>query len=383
MTYSQMNDMSDPMLEQLCAEAEQLSASIEKERHVPHEFARRLADAGLFKLHAPQELGGSTLGLSQSVQRIERLARADASCAWVALISSSSCISAGYLPTKVAQEIFGDKQVIASGVVAPFGRAVWDDGEYIVNGSWPWGSGSNNADWFVMGVLVEREDQEREHRLVMIPRKQVKILDTWYSLGLAGSSSNDLAIEDVRVSASRSYIVGSAPICQEPVYKLPYFGFLGIAVGSAIIGNARGALDDIHTLAGVRRGQGQTRTMAAKGTVQKAIAEAEAQWRSARAYLYSAIDEAVRQAESCEDTTISPEHAADLRLAITHASRSCLKVVRTCHDLAGGTSVYSTNDIQRRMRDAETMSQHILVNVDTYELLGKVMLGYHHPKMQL
>jgi len=58
-------------------------------------------------------------------------------------------------------------------------------------------------------------------------------------------------------------------------------------------------------------------------------------------------------------------------------------VVRTIHDLAGGTSVYLQSPIQRRLRDAETMTQHMISNAGTYELVGRVMLGGYHESMQL
>jgi len=63
--------------------------------------------------------------------------------------------------------------------------------------------------------------------------------------------------------------------------------------------------------------------------------------------------------------------------------RNCVQVVRAVHDMAGGTSVYRTSPIQRRLRDAETMTQHMITNADTLALVGRVMLGGWNSKMQL
>jgi hypothetical protein len=51
--------------------------------------------------------------------------------------------------------------------------------------------------------------------------------------------------------------------------------------------------------------------------------------------------------------------------------------------LAGGTSVYKTSAIQRRLRDSETMTQHMIANAATYEMIGRVRLGGYHKAMQL
>jgi alkylation response protein AidB-like acyl-CoA dehydrogenase len=80
---------------------------------------------------------------------------------------------------------------------------------------------------------------------------------------------------------------------------------------------------------------------------------------------------------------MTPEKRADLRLVSTHAVRQSVAVVRIIHDLAGGTSVYLSSPIQRRLRDAETMTQHMIASASTYELVGRVMLGGYHETMQL
>jgi alkylation response protein AidB-like acyl-CoA dehydrogenase len=53
------------------------------------------------------------------------------------------------------------------------------------------------------------------------------------------------------------------------------------------------------------------------------------------------------------------------------------------HDIAGGTSVYKDSALQRRLRDAQTMTQHMITNAATYEMTGRVLLGGYHPGMQL
>ena len=53
--------------------------------------------------------------------------------------------------------------------------------------------------------------------------------------------------------------------------------------------------------------------------------------------------------------------------------RCAVAVVRAAHDIAGGTSVYKQ---LQRLRDAETMTQHMIANATTYELAGRVAGRY-------
>ncbi|MEC8095537.1 MAG: acyl-CoA dehydrogenase family protein, partial [Pseudomonadota bacterium] len=164
-------------------------------------------------------------------------------------------------------------------------------------------------------------------------------------------------------------------------YKMPYFGFLATGVAAVALGNAKSALHDIHDLARTKTPAGHSRALAENSAVQSALAETEAQLRSADAFYWQVLENVWQQVTNAAD--ITPEARADLRLISTFAVRTCLQVVRTAHDIAGGTSVYKNHPLQRRLRDAETMSQHMITNASTFELVGRVRLGGFHPKMQL
>ncbi len=223
---------------------------------------------------------------------------------------------------------------------------------------------------------------ERPPRLVMVPREQIKFHDTWHTIGLCGTSSGDVELDNVQIPVEHSYTIsGQKPWCEDALYKMPYFGFLATGVAAVALGNAKSALKDIHDLALNKTPAGYSRALAEKGAVQSALAEAEAQLRSADAFYWQVLENVWQQVTNATD--ITPEARADLRLISTFAVRTCLQVVRTAHDIAGGTSVYKNHPLQRRLRDAETMSQHMITNASTFELVGRVRLGGFHPKMQL
>jgi len=216
----------------------------------------------------------------------------------------------------------------------------------------------------------------------MVPREQIKFHDTWHTIGLCGTSSGDVELDNVQIPVEHSYTIsGQKPWCEGALYKMPYFGFLATGVAAVALGKAKSALQDIHDLALKKTPAGHSRALAEKSAVQSALAEAEAQLRSADALYWQVLENVWQQVTKAAD--ITPEARADLRLISTFAVRTCLQVVRTAHDIAGGTSVYKNHPLQRRLRDAETMSQHMITNASTFELVGRVRLGGFHPKMQL
>ena len=74
-------------------------------------------------------------------------------------------------------------------------------------------------------------------------------------------------------------------------------------------------------------------------------------------------------------TPLSDQNRARLRLAATHLTRTAADTVRTAYDLAGGTAVYASHPLQRRLRDAHVATQHMMIAPPTYELTGRVLLG--------
>jgi alkylation response protein AidB-like acyl-CoA dehydrogenase len=155
------------------------------------------------------------------------------------------------------------------------------------------------------------------------------------------------------------------------LYRFPIFGYFALSIAAVALGNARGAINDLLDLAGHKVSFGGRRTLAEKSSTQAAVAQAEASLRAARAFYYSAIDEAWQAARAGE---VSVELRAGLRLAATHAARTGADVARAMYDLGGGTAIYDESPLQRRFRDASTVTAHIQVSPSTWETTGKLLL---------
>ncbi len=375
----------DKHFQTLCERAASLSPQIEQERRLPADFACEMAAANLFRLFAPKEVDGSEMPAPESLAMIEEMARHDAASGWVMMIGNTTSLAGAIMPPEIGQEIFGGEQKITCGIFAPNGVALKKGDDFVVNGRWQWASGSANADWIGLGCMVidaaDETPSPANMRLLFFRREQLILHDNWHTLGLAGSSSGDVEAKNVAVKCAYSYAPTDRPWADRPLYRLPNFSFLACGIAACALGNAAAAIADFDAFVAAKKMQGASRTLADTSRVQSAYARALAAFRAARHYLYTSVEDSWQQIVAGEK--MSPQGRADLRLAATYTTRQAVQVVRDIHDLAGGTSVYKTSPIQRRLRDAETMTQHMMTGPATYDMIGRVLLTDDATGLQL
>jgi indole-3-acetate monooxygenase len=162
-------------------------------------------------------------------------------------------------------------------------------------------------------------------------------------------------------------------VIDRPLYRFPPFGFFAACITAAAMGNARAAIDDFVALAGGKKGVASARTLAERPTIQAAVAAAESQLESARAWYYQAIENAWRASQDTQPVPLDAR--TQVRLAATHGVRASADVVRAMFDLAGGSAIYDGAPLQRRFRDAFTATAHFQVNLASRELPGRILLG--------
>ena len=55
--------------------------------------------------------------------------------------------------------------------------------------------------------------------------------------------------------------------------------------------------------------------------------------------------------------------------------RTGADVARGAYDIGGGAALFLGNELQRRLRDAQAMTQHVATAPGTYEQTGRIILG--------
>lgn len=366
---------------QLAEQINTRSADIEQARRLPADIAQSIAEAGLFRMLIPASLGGLQCHPGTVIEAIEAISRANASAGWCTMIAATTGVSAAYLQPAIAAAIFSPPALITGGVFAPMGKAIVDGDGYRLSGHWNWASGSANCDWLLGGAMVMENDQLKRNAdgsplalQFLFPAEQATLQDTWHVTGLVGTGSGDMLVDNLYVPATHSLsLAADKPVASGPLYAFPVFGLLAMGIAAVSLGNARAAIDDLKELARGKKSQGSSKTLADRATSQSQLAQAEATLGSARAFLFDAVHKAYAAAEN--NGSIALDIRANVRLAATYAVRQCADVTRSMYDLGGGSAVFLSSPLQRRMRDAHVATQHMMVAPQSYELVGRVGFG--------
>lgn len=351
------------------------SKEAERNRRLPQDVAARLADAGLFRLCVPEQFGGHEATLPEILEILEEIAVSDSAAAWITMIGATTGLLAARLSTGWAEEIYArSPQTLTVGAVALSGRAApVAGGDVRITGTWQWGSGIHNADWVVGGTFFPHRGEAGEGRLVYFRRREVEIDDDWYTSGMRGTGSNSFRVSGVRVPQGRWADLEGPPRVDAPLYRIDIWCLLAVGVAAVPLGIAQRALDELIELAGSKVPTGSTRTTAERAVVQRQVAEAEASWRSARAWLHEVVGRAWETVAREGEMTL--DERAELRLAATNAAwRSAAAVDRLYH-AGGGSSLFESSYLQRALRDVHVITQHLAVAERTLELLGRYRLG--------
>lgn len=346
----------------------------ERIRRLPFPTVKALTDAQLMRMCVPAAYGGPELDPVSMVKAIEAVAHSDGGAGWCTMIASTTSSMASLLPEGAAREIYGDPSSVTGGVFAPNGKgtATTVDGVdgFTVTGRWAWGSGTQHCRWVLGGALCD----DGTFRLCWFEQSAVTFHDTWYTSGMRGSGSLDYSVSDAFVPADRTVQPAvTRPVVRTPLSQFPNFTLLAAGVSAVGLGVARRALDELVELAQGKRPQYSSKTLAQSAFTQIELARAEAELRSARAFLLDELGSAWDTAVAGDEVTV--EARTGIRLAATHAATVGAAVADTAFTLAGGTAVYDTSVLGRCLRDAHVVTQHIQTAPKLNETIGKLLLG--------
>jgi alkylation response protein AidB-like acyl-CoA dehydrogenase len=357
----------------------------ERDRQLPAALVARMADAGLFRMLVPREFGGAELDLASYVRVVEEIARVDGSAGWCVMICSNSAVASGYIAPSAAREIFGsDPRVIVGGSFGPRGRAVATDGGYRLSGGWTMASGSSHCTWFTAGATVYDGDRPRrradgtpETLVAFVPRREVRVLDTWYVGGLRGTASNDWEVAGAFVPAERTFVIRGRSVQPGPLYAFPLVSLLACSVASVTLGIARGAIDALIDLAKAKIPLTSQDLLRERATVQDQVGRAEALLQGGRAFLFQEIDAAWQDVLAGRE--VGPDQRARLRLAAVHAATSAAQAVALMYTAGGATAIYASSSLERAFRDVHTATHHFLIQEQHYATIGSLLLGLDLP----
>jgi alkylation response protein AidB-like acyl-CoA dehydrogenase len=330
-----------------------------------------LREAGLLAMAVPTELGGDGATPRQIGEVQRTLAH---SCGSTALASSMHQHVVAFTAWRYRRGLPGAeatlRRVADDGIVLvstgggdwtrPRGEAVKVDGGFRVSGRKPFASQSPVGT--VMSTMFVYDDPELGRRVlnlaVPFASDGVRVLDNWDSLGMRGTASNDIVLDDVfvpdeRVLANRPYGTVDPPLQVIGSIAMPIITsvYLGIAEAAHAA-----ALDAVAT----RRDD---------PLVQRQAGSMAHRLRVARWALAGAFD------EIGDDPEPSMQSLATAMAAKREVSLAGIEVCDIAMELAGGAAFSRGNVIERSYRDIRAAKFHPFTPDQTLLHAGQLALG--------
>jgi 3-hydroxy-9,10-secoandrosta-1,3,5(10)-triene-9,17-dione monooxygenase len=351
-------------------------------REVPAATIADLQQAGLFRALQPQRYAGPELSPSAFYEATMELAAACGSTGWVYGVVGVHPWQIALFPEEAQDEVWADDpSTLVSSSYAPTGIIEPVEGGYRLRGRWSFSSGCAHCRWVLLGGIVVR-DGIPDHFTFLLPASDYEIDDVWHVVGLAGTGSNDIVVEDAFVPARRAQptlaMTGAAHA--SPLYRLPFASVFANAICAATIGIATGAVRAYreHTLQRVRASVGERAS--ADPFSQLRLAEAAGEIDDARTQLHRNMEELLQLAEAGK--TISDDLRARVRRDQVRGSRAAVRATDRVFESAGGKALFLDKPLQRAWRDVHAARVHAINDTErglliygAHELGGEMPLG--------
>ncbi len=370
-----------PTLRARALEAEEL-------RRVPEATIRELNDAGFFKMNVPTEYGGYALTPTQQYAVFTELARGCGSTAWLVWVTGGGTQLMAMYDQSFQDEAFTTEWMgppnsgVANGAGPGVARRV--DGGYMVSGRWPFCSGCHYTAWHHLGAICRDGDQP-ESIICMIPHDQIAILDDWKVMGLRGSGSNTIVIEeevfvpDARVRRDFEIVMMMRP---QPapaglLYQVNMLLFAGATMSAIALGSARAAIEllrDKVTKRGITNSNYPKQSEAPITHIQ--FGELHCKLLTAELFAKHILDRV-------EGLAARGEPADELELTRTtlekaYINETCAEITALTLRASGASSIHENSPFQRLFRDSRVPSLHGQSTIETcLEHFGRAEMGLH------
>lgn len=353
-----------PVLEGRAAQCEAL-------RRVPDETIEEFEAAGFFRMIQPAQYGGYELRPIDLFQVSIEVAKACPSSGWVLNLLAVHNWEVALLDPRAGTAIWGEgDRTRLSSSYAPFGKVEAVDGGFRVSGRWPWSSGCDHAQWAILGGIARDEAGNADPRSFFVRRADYVIDDTWHVIGLKGTGSKDIVVEDAFVPDYLTHRFADSFMGTDPGlahyengnFRYPFGIVFAYCLASATIGMAEGALDEFRGQMADRTGAYDNSRAVEDPFVQHRLAEAGALVRGIRQRFesnFNEMEEFIARGETLP-LAVRVRNKWDTQVIAKQAKEA----VDLLFKASGGRGIREENPMQRFFRDIHAASNHAFLNAD-------------------
>lgn len=349
-----------PALRERAVQAEQL-------RRMPDQTFKDFQAAGLFRCMQPKRYEGYELDPGTFYQAIMEVGAVCGSSAWILGVLGVHNWHLGLFPPQAQEDVWGeDTSIQLSTALAPTGKVERAAGGFRLRGRWSFSSGCDFCHWAVLGGIVPpiKDGDPPDARTFLVPRRDYTIDDNWFVMGLSGTGSKDLVVDDAFVPEYRTHSYRDAfhlrnpgaVINDGPLYRLPFGVVFPNCIASPAIGVALGALEAFREQTKVRVSARDQARVAEDPFMQFRLAEAASEVDAARERTLSNFTEMMRLVRAGKEIPLAQRarYRWDAAKGIDWSARAVDRLL----EASGGRGIFLDNPIQRAWRDVHAMRAH-------------------------
>jgi alkylation response protein AidB-like acyl-CoA dehydrogenase len=327
-------------------------------RRVSDETVAEFIEAGFHLIGQPTRFGGFGYGQDVICQVSAELSRGCGTAGWLACFFAAHNLIIGLFPEQGQIEVWGEDSPVLCSTISTAGLLAYDnvDGGIRVSGKVRFSSGIDVANWV---IIIGSSG------LILIPKRDYRIEDDWFVMGMKGSGSKAVVLENVFVPDRRivrpeslaTYQTYGAKHYEAIHYRLPFAVWSTTNQTSVILGMTRGLLELFDERIRSRKDPHTTQPAIERPGWQLRFAEAAAEVDAAQALFQSVHDDF--QAWHVRGGDVSSEERARVRRNIVFTTKLCVQAANRLFDGGDASVVYESNAIQRFFRDIRTAAVSI------------------------
>ena len=264
--------LESPRARQLIAAARDMGPALREraarckaQRRVPDETVAEFHEAGFFKILQPEQWGGYAMDPQVFYAVGLEVSRHCASSGWILGVIAVHNWQLAVFDDRAAQDVWAeDPTTLISSSYAPVGKVKAVEGGFRLSGRWSFSSGSEHCKWAFLGAVVptpEAPFDMANYRTFLVPISDYEIVDNWDVVGLQGTGSHDIVVDDVFVPEHRTHKSMDGFLCDNPgnavntapLFRMPFMQVFVRAVCTATLGALEGALEDFIQVAKTRQ----------------------------------------------------------------------------------------------------------------------------------
>ena len=359
------------------------AAEAETNRKLHRQTHEAMRDAGLYRVQMPKRYGGFEMSHRTMLDISVEIGRGCGSSAWTFSNIAAQNGIVSMASRQVQDEVWAEDGSVctASSFPAKGAKVKKVDGGLVANGVWSFASGVDWADWNNMQVFVPREEGGVAHHMALVPKSDYRVIDDWYSQGMAATGSRSIELDNVFIPKHRLLNTADARAGKNieasenfgPIFRVPPMCGANKIFSGPVIGMARGALDAIERDLSMRNNVAGI-PMATLTTAQMRVAEAGALIEAAWALMQRDCDVALEIGKIGRLTTV--DDRAFWRRNNAYAGVMCVKAVDTLHPLIGARGLTPDSDFMRAYRDIHVATMQINMAWDRHAITAaELQLG--------